>query len=361
MRNHRAPSLLATSFALALFAAGSASAQPADDEQPVDPWATDHAEPPGDPAPPDDGEDASAAQDPEPAPAAASAPTPAYEPAAARPGPAVEPRTDDGPPPEKRTEKIALPVMFDAATADLLPAGVIMTSAGVDTGGGISSDLRIGLGDVAEFGIGSTDLIRVRRNCDGEGNGCELEGVRWYPLALFKMGVSEDRLFRHQPALALGFRKSFERAHDARTSRIAELYLVASKSLGPSARLHVGGVFWDASIKHGDDEVLFHDAGVKEQLRPFGGIELEPLPRSKLLLELVWVPEFHLAADGIHDEIALRPMFAWGVRYELNDWAMIESGVRIPDIGDINLLDAQIFGQLKFVSRRFSRFLDRLE
>ena len=54
-------------------------------------------------------------------------------------------------------------------------------------------------------------------------------------------------------------------------------------------------------------------------------------------------------------------MFAWGVRYELNSWAMFESGVRIPDIQDINLLDAQILGQLKLVSRRFSRFLEGID
>jgi len=359
MRNHRAPSLIAVSLVATFVAARSASAQPADDEQPVDPWAGDaqpapddsDAAPPDEPAPPGE-EDAATPS----APAADQA----VDPDAARPGPIIEPRTDEGPPPSPEKRPIELPVMFNAATAELLPAGVILSSAGVDTGGGISSDLRVGLGDVAEFGVGSTDLIRVR-SCEAPDVNCQLDGVRWYPLALFKMGLSENRLFRYQPALALGFRKSFERHHDARKTRVAELYLVASKSLGSSAKLHVGGVFWDASIQHGDLEELFHTKGIREQLRPFGGIELEPLPRSKLLLELVWVPEFELGVDGAPDDIELRPMFAWGVRYELNDWAMIESGVRIPDIGDINLLDAQIFGQLKFVSRRFSRFLDGLD
>ena len=172
------------------------------------------------------------------------------------------------------------------------------------------------------------------------------------------MGINEHSLFKHQPAISLGFRKSFEVEHDNRTTRVAQLYLVASKSFGPKFKLHAGGVFWDASIARSDGtEILLHDSGLSKQLRAFGGIELEPLPRSQILLELHWVPEFTLSDDAGVDDIALRPTLSWGVRYQLADWAMLESGVRVPDIQDVNLIDAQIFGQIRFVTRRFRRFL----
>ncbi len=279
-------------------------------------------------------------------------------PAPAVPGPLIIPDADPTLPETYPAApiRVQMPVIFNAPTAALLPAGVILSSAGVDTGGDASSELRVGLGDVAEFGFGTTDLIRIRR-CGS----CDLDSVSPYPYALFKMGLAENRLFKHQPALSLGFRKSFERNHDSRETRVAELYLVASKSLGKNAIVHAGGVFWDASVRNGDSEVLLHERGLSKQLRAFGGIELEPLPRSKIMLELVWSPEFRLGDAGNVDKIYLRPMFAWGVRYQLTDWAMLESGVRIPDIANVNLIDAQIFGQLRFVSRRFANFLGSIK
>lgn len=324
MRLSRALTLLAIPIGLA---AGVAEAQPSRSDAPADPYE-DKTIKPDDPS--------------------------------ARPAPLTreEPDQTQLPAPKKKPKPFHMPVMFNADTGYLLPAGVIMGNAGVDTGGGVSGALRVGLGDVAEFGVGTTDLIRVRP-CAG----CDLEPVRPYPYALFKMGLSEDRLFRNQPALSLGFRKSFERDHDARETRVAELFMVGSKSLGRSARLHFGAVFKDASISRRSDgaEVLLHDKGVEKQLRPFGGIELEPLPRSRIMLELIWEPEFRLAPEPGADSIKLQPTFAWGVRYQLAEWAQFESGVRIPNIKDVNLLDAQIFGQLRFVSRRFSRFLESLK
>jgi len=251
---------------------------------------------------------------------------------------------------------VEMPVVLEAPTADLPPGGVIIGRAGVGTAGGLGADLRVGLGGVAELGIGTTDLVRVRR-CDGAV--CNDRAVQPYPLALFQMGVAEDRLFRHQPALALGFRKSFERDHDDRTSQVAELYLVASKRLGHRLRVHAGGELWDAGLRRssGDasERVTLHDRGVRRQLRAFGGLDLAALPRSHLLVELDWVPELRLGEPG-RDWIALTPTLAWGVRYQLSEWAMVESGVRVPDVGDLNLLDAQIFGQLRLVSRRLARF-----
>jgi hypothetical protein len=286
---------------------------------------------PAEPAPPDAG-----------VPATADAPPPLMQPPP--PEPAARPA-----PPEPRV----LPQVLIAPTARLLPAAVVYWRTGVDTSGGLSSDGRVGLGDVAEFGVALTDLIRRRvvpTDAPARING--------YVDAVFKMGIAEDRLFAGSPALALGFRKSFERAPDAYATRFAELYLVATERLGARAALHLGGVFWDASIAHGADPVeTLHARGVGEQLRAFGGVELEPKDDAQILVDLYWEPEFCFAcADA---RIALRPILSWGVRYHVADWLQLESGVRVPDIGDANLLDAQIFGQLVWVDWHLHRAVGR--
>lgn len=258
----------------------------------------------------------------------------------------------------KKAEPLHMPIIFNAPTGHLLPAGIIVSQAGVDTAGGLSGDLRVGLGDVAEFGVSTNALINVKPSVDGEP-----EAIDAYPTALFKMGISENLLFRHQPALSLGFRKSFEVEHDDRKTRVAQLYMVASKNLGKRFRVHFGGVFWDASIEREDGtELALHDSDnrVKRQLRAFGGIEIEPLPKSQILLELHWVPEFIIRDNEATDQIFLTPAFSWGVRYELADWILLESGVRVPDIDNVNLIDAQIFGQVRLVTRRFRSFLKGL-
>ncbi|HTM23150.1 MAG TPA: hypothetical protein VL172_21665 [Kofleriaceae bacterium] len=306
---------------------------------------------PADPAPP-----------PQPPPGADDSPPPpppAGDESPPQPEKLADPYAGFAPPlPPRPPIEVQMPVMFNASTGYLPPAGVIIASTGVDTGGGLGADLRLGLGDVAEFGVGTTDLIRTKI-CDPV---CSTSAVQPYPLALFKMGLAEDRLFKNQPALALGFRKSFERDHDDRSSRVAELYLVASKRIGRITRVHAGGVIWDAAVRRGEgdtaSEIQLHDAGLRHMLRAYGGIDVEALPRSHLIMELLWAPELRLGATiDQADSIGLTPMFAWGVRYQLADWLLFESGVRVPNIRDVNLLDAQIFGQVRLVSRRFARFL----
>src|SRR5687768_646434 len=60
------------------------------------------------------------------------------------------------------------PELFTAPSGRLLPAGHIFTRSGVDTGGGLSSGWRLGLGDVAEFGIDLTDQVRARTGGSGD-------------------------------------------------------------------------------------------------------------------------------------------------------------------------------------------------
>jgi hypothetical protein len=187
------------------------------------------------------------------------------------------------------------------------------------------------------------------------------------------MGVAEDRLFENQPGIVLGFRKSFQRTTDGFKTRIAELTLVASKKLGSRAAIHLGGAFWDAQISghHSDGTVLdetlhgYSDAG--RQFRVFGGLEARPFDKSEILVDLGWAPVFckdcpdydpTMKSGGA---IALRPQLSWGVRYEVADYMRLESGVRVPDIGDFNLLNAQIFGQVTFTSWAIRHAVDDLK
>ena len=238
-----------------------------------------------------------------------------------------------------------------------MASGAISTSAAIDTVGGVQSDLRIGLGGVAEFGIGSTDHIRVRDCAD-----CDARIVRFVPVARFVMGLPEHRMFKHQPALALGFQKSFTRNHDDRASRYASLYVVASKRLR-TANLHAGVMVWDGVIQRDDDsEVALHDGPVKKMLRPYGGVEVLARERSHVIVDLTWNPELEVALDlADADRIKLRPMLSWGVRYAASRRVGLEAGVRVPDIGDANLLDAQIFAQLRITSRAIANAIEGLQ
>lgn len=271
-----------------------------------------------------------------------SPPTPLFEP------PATPPSAGLDQPPEG---------LLFAPTARMLEAGALSASGAIDTVGGAQLELKIGLGGVAEFGIGSTDHIRVRDCGD-----CDARIVRFVPMARFVMGLPEHRLFKHQPALALGFQKSFTRNHDGRASRYAGLYMVASKRFG-TASVHGGAMLLDGVIQRKDDsEVALHDRSLGKVVRPYGGFEILARERSHVIVDLTWNPELEIARDLANpDRIKLRPMLSWGVRYAASRRTALEAGVRVPDISDANLLDAQIFAQLRLSSRAISSALEGLQ
>lgn len=259
---------------------------------------------------------------------------------------------------------INMPEVLTTPTGWLLPAAVIYSKFSLDTGGGVTSDTRVGLGDVAEFGVATTDQVRERMDDDDK----RASRIQPYVTASFRLGVAENRTFSGQPGLTLGFRKSFERNHDGFKTRIAELTLVASKHVGDYTAIHLGGAFWDASVEgrlDGDAadrrEVAFHDGQTANQVRVFGGLEVRPLPRSQILIDLGWAPEFCYRCAFDDNKIKLRPTLSWGVRYQVANYMHLESGVRVPDIGEANLLDAQIFGQVTFTSWALRRAVDSLK
>ena len=314
------------------------------------------------PTPPPDG--TPPPTDGTPPPTDGTTPTDAPPPVDQPPPPVDQPPPLGAPPPiESITEvpaseppppPIDLPELLLAPSGAMLPAGVIYSRSGVDTSGGLSSDMRFGLGDVAEFGVAVTDLIRGR-----EASGLTPRRLAPFYTATFRMGLAEDRLFRHQPALALGFRKSFEYEADNHRARIAELHLAASGHVGTRTTVHLNGSFWDASVETGDEgAVLLHDQGLGRQFRVGGGVAVRAVEDADILIDYAWMPEFCFTCSA-PNRTRLRPILSWGVRYDLASWAQLQSGVRVPDIGDANLLDAQIFGQLTLINRSIERVVDR--
>ena len=304
-------------------------------------------------------------------PAGPAGPAPPASPPAVEPGQLLGGQTDApvdpyAPRPKRREPDrppINFPEVLTTPTGWLLPAAVLYSKTALDTGGGVTSDHRVGLGDVAEFGVATTDQVR-ERNAPTD----KAERIQPYVTASFRMGVAENRLFDSQPGVTLGFRKSFERNHNGFKSRIAELTLVASKHLGSRAALHVGGAVWDASLQSDTPdamgnlppEVTLHGNSFTRQVRAFGGFEAQPLPKSSILIDLGWGPEFcYTCADA--DKIQLRPELSWGVRYQVASFMHLESGVRVPDIGNFNLLDAQIFGQVTLTSFALKSAVDSLK
>jgi hypothetical protein len=286
------------------------------------------------------------------------APTTGSATAAPEPGPLAG---KTAPPPKVVRPPIDFPELLRSPTGWLLPAAALYSTTSVDTGGGVSSDYRVGLGDVAEFGVATTDQVR-----EHSAPGDKLDHIQPYIVASFRMGISENRLFDAQPGVTLGFRKSFEREHNGFKTRVAELTLVASKHLGSRVALHVGGAIWDGSLQSIDPggeipaEITLHGHGYGRQVRAFGGFEAKPLDRSSILIDLGWAPEFCYRCTSDTDKITLRPELSWGVRYQVASFVHLESGVRVPDIGNFNLLDAQIFGQVTLTSYALRTAVDNL-
>jgi hypothetical protein len=330
-----------------------ASAQPADDDTPLSGY-------PG-------GSAAGSAAQPQPQPAP-PAPGDPYAGTTLDTGSDTPPPT---PPPKPKPPRppdppIAMPELLRSPTGWLLPAAVIYSKSSLDTGGGVTTTLRVGLGDVAEFGVSTLDTVRATTN----GTDDTVKEIQPYVTATFRMGVAENRLFTGQPAVALGFEKSFEFDNDNFKTQTAELTLVASKHLGKHAAIHLGGAFWDASIESDSSAGLdakLDNGNIAHQIRPFGGIQVEPIDRAELLIDLSWAPEFCYVATSLNgnavcpatngDAIHLQPELSWGVRYRVTDWMNLESGVRLPNIGKADLLDAEIFGSVTFTSWALSHLV----
>ncbi len=237
-----------------------------------------------------------------------------------------------------------------AATGSMLRGGEMSFAANIDTAGGISGDLRLGLGDVAEFGA-DIDSFALYRRCGS----CESELLQ-QPTAYFKMGVHEDRFFNGMPAASIIYRKSFERNPDSNKMRYAELSVALSKHYGV-AGIHLSASMFDGRIEGEGELFELNQQKLSSRIKPALGITIRPYDDTYLMFDLSWQPDYIGIIGG--KNIELRPMVAWGVRYLASDWFQIESGVRLPNASNVNLLDAQIFGGIRVITGRFSKWEKR--
>ncbi len=228
-------------------------------------------------------------------------------------------------------EAVAQPVsraprIIHVPTADLQGAGRSYLTAGVSHRGEPFAALSLGLGEVAEVDLEATDKLAACPACSpADPHATTLLAL----TALFKIGVAEGRLGRWQPALALGFRtviedRQIDPAGDR--GRAARLYLGASKRLGP-VRAHLGLDLWDAQVVAADSEESpppLHQGPARAQVRPFAGIAWNPsiYPRTTLIADFSYAPV--LAPQ----EVELRWLAGWGVRYRVVSWGSIELAMR---------------------------------
>ena len=227
-----------------------------------------------------------------------------------------------------------MPEVLTTPTGWLLPAAVLYSRTAIDTGGGVSSsDNRVGLGDVAEFGVATTDQVRERDAGERDRpSGSSRTSPRRSGSASPRTGCSSS-----QPGVTLGFRKSFERNHDGYKTRIAELTLVASKHLGkrtrdPRRRRVLG------RVAAGQRDVAMTIAA-RVTLHGHGRREADPRVRRhrgaaaaglEILIDLGWAPEFCYRCAERRDQIGCGPSCRGACATRSPTSCTLESGVRVP-------------------------------
>jgi hypothetical protein len=229
----------------------------------------------------------------------------------------------DEPKPGSEQLRPRAPRLFHVPTAYLQPGGGLFVSAGGSHRGGTFGAVALGVGGVAEVGAQLSDDLGECSSCTAEHPVAAALPTR---AAWFKIGLAEDRFFRHQPALALGFRAQIGTADAGELDELrgARMYAVASRTLG-SVRLHLGLDVWDGgATTAAGKRVLMHEGALGARARPFGGVGWTPdiYPRTTVIAEVSWVPSFR------PESIELRWLAAWGVRYQAFDWGSVELAVR---------------------------------
>lgn len=212
--------------------------------------------------------------------------------------------------------------VLTAPTAWLPPANGVVVTTTLDHRFDGSAVVGYGLGGLGALEVGTDTDVRACATCDGDAE----------PLFLgragFRMGLSQDKLFRGMPALVVGLRTTFASSGSARV-RVSEVYAVASRALGPVV-LHAGAQLVDASADG-------RERGV--ELRPIAGLEWTPgqYPNTTVLADLAYVPLIREAATP-----ALEWVAGVGVRYlAFRDWGAIELAVRIREdegLGDTTVM-----------------------
>jgi hypothetical protein len=226
---------------------------------------------------------------------------------------------------------------------------------------------RIGLGDLAEVEISNEGIINRLS-----------KGSPAIPTVAFKLQLlPEGRVF---PAVAGALRSSLwtgeERSLSAATrvkfqlpsnsikfeKRLATLYLVASKTIGPTS-FHAGMSISDLRVRAKDagtgasfsPDAEFIKANDRDYFNkniftPFAGLQAAVNDRTMLMMELSRIAEYRFDEDEpILDanKVTTRLMGIAGVRFFFFNWMALDTGVRYrSDFHGIG--DAQIEAGLNF-------------
>jgi hypothetical protein len=229
--------------------------------------------------------------------------------------------------------------VVDVPTAWIAPRDQVWGSGGASAGdSGLKASTRdsalmvmvgAGLAGLAEVSVGLSDKLIACKPCGGLDRASQ---PAWLGIAGFRLGLPAGKLGRGQPAVALGFERSFagwaghdggDAAPDERvTPRVAQLHLVTSLERG-GVRVHVGATMTDAEVTDSAAHTVHLRRGLG-QLRPLVGVELTTpkYPKTTLLAELTWAPELG------DERITMRWAGSWGVRYQALRWGSIELAVR---------------------------------
>lgn len=224
-------------------------------------------------------------------------------------------------------DPIGPPRVIHAPVARILPAGKIHGTLGATHRGGGMLAFTAGLADIAELELGVADDLATCDPCTATDRVARRS--QWPLVAGFKLGANQDTWFRHQPAIALGFRTTAggrELPWTGEVPKVAEVYVATSMDLGFGLRLHGGAAMW--ASRHADPTgaaIVMKASG--KTIRPFAAFEFTPsnFPRTTLVGDLAWIPELDPA------KAQLRWIAGWGVRYQALSWGSIELEVRHRD------------------------------
>lgn len=214
-----------------------------------------------------------------------------------------------------------------APTAWLPPSGGVVATTTLDHRFDGSAVVGYGLGGIAALELGADTDVRACTACDGDANALYLG------RAAFRIGLSQNKLFRGMPALAIGVRTTFASGGGARV-RVGEAFLVASRELGPLV-LHGGAQLVDASV---DGIELADSRDKRVVVRPIAGLEWTPgqYPNTTVVVDVAYVPLVRANAPD------LEWVAGAGVRYNaLRDWGAIELAVRVREdegLGDTTVM-----------------------
>ncbi|UCE17770.1 MAG: zinc ribbon domain-containing protein [Gemmatimonadota bacterium] len=236
---------------------------------------------------------------------------------------------------------------IDPCRLFLIPTAEVLNSLEISLGGGsIIGEMKeekrpflgrasIGLGDVAEIEASTIGMISGLA-----------KGSAAIPTAAFKLKILPERDTFPYVGFAGALRSSLWHSEERDTvkfqKRVSTLYFVGSKTFG-ALSLHLGTSISDLRIrtKYRHNNALLSptpeqvEAWDKEYVnknitRPFAGLRVEANPKTLLMIEFEYIPEYDFDEEDptvTREQIEAVWMVIAGLRFFAFDWLPLDSGV----------------------------------